>query len=166
MGALLSSPVMKLCLRYTTLSRFSNHGHMFSDRSNRWLDLILAILFRIQPDVISKALCENRLLRDIQANVEDLFVNGRPLHHLDSARKIEFNHSDPHQSSVFIVEYHDFVKMSTETLQLIFKHRHILVLNTPSERPTFSLNSLCKLGSIDTVRRIHGELIPSYVGVK
>ena len=108
---------------------------------------------------VSQAECENQLLRSLQASVEALYVHDRPLHHLDGARRLEFNGSDRQHSSVFVVEYDDFVNMNAAALQRVFRDRHILVLNTPSEIQEFSLESLCKLGSIDQVRQIQGSRV-------
>jgi hypothetical protein len=100
---------------------------------------------------------ENTLLQDIQGNVESLYVGGRPLHHLNSARQLRFDRNDPGQSSVFVVEYPDFLKMSAANLQAVFKNRHILVLDSPSVVEEFNLESLCKLGSLSRVRQMQGK---------
>jgi hypothetical protein len=51
--------------------------------------------------------------------------------------------------------------MDASSLQQVFKDRHILVLNTPSEVQEFNLESLCKLGSLNRVRQVQGgQILP------
>jgi hypothetical protein len=99
---------------------------------------------------------ENQLLESIQKSIESLYVDGRPLHHLPTARNFDFDPFDSHQSSVFVVDFPTFVKMSADALQDIFKDRHILVLNTPMKEQEFGQESLLTLGPLNKVIQIQG----------
>jgi len=105
---------------------------------------------------IRKAQQENRLLSDIQKNVEAIFVNGRPRHHQESAHITECNLQDPLLSSIFVVDWKDFIQMTRTALLNIFKDRHILVLNALTSGVDFSLKALSALGALDKVRIMQG----------
>ena len=100
---------------------------------------------------------DNNLLTQIQKEVESLYKDCKPLHHLPNARQEICNPRDKDQSSIFVINYLDFVKKDTKTLQDIFRHRHILVLGTPRKEEPFSLGSLSKLGRLDRVIEMQGK---------
>jgi hypothetical protein len=77
--------------------------------------------------------------------VERTYVQGVPKHRLPEARSLDYN---PSASAIFVVAWADFVKMSSEAIQDVFRHRHILVQNTPQEPLEFDeagLESLAPL---------------------
>jgi hypothetical protein len=87
--------------------------------------------------------------------VEASYVNGIPRHHLNYAREETFDPSNCNQSSVFIVEHAKFKTMSPQSIQEIFCHRHILVLNVASNAGgEFSFYALSQLGCVDKVRQM------------
>jgi hypothetical protein len=97
---------------------------------------------------------EYPLLRGIQASVQALFANGRPLHHLDSARSLDFS---PAASSCFVTTVNDFNNLSAAQVQDIFRHRHILIPGAVKEDIKFDRQGLATLGSLTTVRTVQGE---------
>jgi hypothetical protein len=86
-----------------------------------------------------------------------LYKDGKPLHHLPSAREATWNGDNTDQSSIFMIDYVDFLKKDAGTLQEIFRHRHILVLGTPQEDESFSLAALSKLGRLDRIIEMQGK---------
>jgi len=76
---------------------------------------------------------------------------------LASARQEIWDADNKDQSSVFVIDYLDFIKKDAKTLQNIFRHRHILVLGTPQEEDTFSLAALSKLGRLDRIIEMQGK---------
>jgi hypothetical protein len=95
-------------------------------------------------------------LENIQSSIESLYVNGQPLHHLSSAREVNYDPLDSQQSCIFVVPFDDFTKMSAMTLQGIFKDRHILVVGAPASEQPFGLESLLTLGPLKRVIQIQG----------
>lgn len=95
---------------------------------------------------------EFSLLEEIQTSVERIYKDGRPLHHLPSARSKVYT---PDVSSIFVVDAAEFMKMSAHEIQGIFRHRHILVLDVPTEHMEFDLEALSTLGSMLLPR--HGQ---------
>ena len=49
--------------------------------------------------------------------------------------------------------------MHAQTILNIFKHRHILVLNTPHQEETFSLDLLAQLGRLTRPIQMQGKSI-------
>src|ERR1700677_2995335 len=96
------------------------------------------------------------LFKKLQDSVESLYKDGVPLHHLDTARSIQPNNNT---SSIFVSEYGDFVKLHRSTIQSIFRHCHILVLNVPTADMSFDGLVLGNVGNIYTPRRIFGEFL-------
>jgi hypothetical protein len=65
---------------------------------------------------------------------------------------------DPDASSIFVVPHSDFRSMDPQTIQNIFRHRHILVLGVPMEEEvSFDEGSLSLFGDIDRPREITGK---------
>jgi hypothetical protein len=95
--------------------------------------------------------------KEMQDGVEKLYHNHRPRHHLPSARDLEWHPDDPTQSSVFVTDFVDFDEMEPATIQDIFRHRHILVLNMPFKGTKFSLAALSQLRDIQTPIQMQGE---------
>jgi hypothetical protein len=93
-------------------------------------------------------------LEGIQTSVERLYQDGRPLHHLPSARSKE--NSDG-ASSIFVVDHAVFSQMSGKDIQEIFRERHILVLGVPTEQMGFNPEGLATMGSLMTPRQGQGE---------
>jgi hypothetical protein len=97
-------------------------------------------------------------LRTIQEEVETLYKDGRPLHHLPSTSDPEF---DPDGSSIFVVAYDQYLQMDTSTIQDIFEQRHILVHGVPQqERLQFDMEGLSRLGSLKHPRNVQGLSCP------
>jgi len=91
-----------------------------------------------------------------------LYQDDKPLHHLSNAREEKWDEEDIKQSLIFVIDYKDFIKKDfikkdVKTIQDIFHHRHILVLNTPQQDEGFSLASLSKLGRLDRVIEMQGK---------
>jgi hypothetical protein len=87
--------------------------------------------------------------------VEQGYVDGKPLHHLPSARDREWAQG---QSRIFVVEYDEYSRMSTQEVQRIFRDRHILVINQPDrENGEFGLKALSMLGHLDADLEMQGE---------
>jgi hypothetical protein len=84
--------------------------------------------------------------RGLRARVRSLYQYSKPLHHLPSARKIEL---DPQGSSIFVVNYRDFMAMKPHDIQSVFRRRHILVLGTPTEDMKFDLDGLSTVSFIE-----------------
>jgi len=89
-----------------------------------------------------------------------MYVDGKPLHHHPSARVEELDEEE-NQSSIFVVDYTDFMEMDVKTIQDIFQHRHILVLCTGQKEEPFSLHTLSKLGRLDRVVEMQGKFLCS-----
>jgi hypothetical protein len=97
------------------------------------------------------------LLQEIHESVVRGYIDGRPPHHHPSAREKTFHPSCPPPSSIFVIDYRDFLKMSDMEIQLIFRDRHILVLNSPLSDEGFSLKTLKTFCNIKKVVDIVGE---------
>ena len=90
-----------------------------------------------------------------------MYQDDKPLHHLSNAREEKWDEEDMKQSSIFVIDYKDHIKKDAKTIQDIFHHRHILVLNTPQQDEDFSLASLSKLGRLDKVIEMQGKYFES-----
>jgi hypothetical protein len=101
---------------------------------------------------------EYELLQEVHESVEHGYIDGRPPHHHPSAQEKIFDASHPPHSSIFVTDYQDFVKMSDMEVQLIFRDRHILVLNSPLSDEGFSLKTLKKFCNIKKMVDILGEM--------
>lgn len=108
-------------------------------------------------DISSQADVEIPLLRGIKVKVEELYVNGRPRHHLPSARDLEWHPDDLEQSSIFVVDYTTFSKMHPSQIQAVFRHRHILVVDTPFPEEPFDMSTLCQLRDPRRNQEMQGE---------
>ena len=97
---------------------------------------------------------EFTLLEEIQTSVQRTYKDGRPLHHLPSARSKEYS---PDASSIFVIDASDFRQMSATEIQGIFRHRHILVLGVPTEDMEFDLEGLSSVGSLLLPRNGQGK---------
>jgi hypothetical protein len=93
----------------------------------------------------------------MQESIESNYVDGRPLHHLPSARFSAVDTAAA-QSSIFVVGYSDFMKLPPATIQEIFSHRHIMVLGTPLQDEGFNLDTLDQFANIEQIISIQGEL--------
>jgi hypothetical protein len=96
---------------------------------------------------------EYEILARVQKMVELHYVEGIPRHHLPSARNVEL---EPGASTFFIVDYKEFISMSTKTVQDIARHRHIVVRNLPQPMYDWSLQTLSEVGALDLTRDIQG----------
>ena len=96
-------------------------------------------------------------MEEIQASCQGLYKDGKPLHHLDSARSVEFNPKDRGVSSIFIVDAADFKQMAPREVQEIFRDRHILVLGVDAEVIRFDLAGLGSMGCLNATRQVQGE---------
>jgi hypothetical protein len=95
--------------------------------------------------IVFKAKEEFELLKGIQAGVESYYVDGRPRHHLPSARELEVREG---QSCLFVAEYKDALKLSQKQLLDIFKHRHILLLNSPHSDEGFGIPTMIDYANV------------------
>jgi hypothetical protein len=87
--------------------------------------------------------------------VADLIdYNKPPPHRLPSARKAAY---DPDGSSIYIVEHSKFEKFKPGKIQEIFRHRHILVRNTPGRGLEFDSEGLSTIGSMKKEVCFQGE---------
>jgi hypothetical protein len=99
------------------------------------------------------------LLQDILANIESLYEDGKPLHHLPRARELDYDPADSTLSSIFVVDYGDFKDMTPHEIQEVFRDRHILVVGAPCDRDAvFDEASLGLVGDIDMPREVLGTL--------
>jgi hypothetical protein len=91
--------------------------------------------------------------------VERLYQNGRPLHHLDSARAV---HSDllDGRSAFFVTTEAEFQKLKGDQIQAIFRDRHIVIPGPPPDDFHFDHQGLAALGSLTASRQIQGMLYP------
>jgi hypothetical protein len=85
--------------------------------------------------------------------VQSGYVNGLPLHLLDSARDINY---DPDASCIFVVEWERFKCTNSRDIQKIFRKRHILIVNAPVEAVDFNREGLETLGSLHSPRTVQG----------
>ena len=97
---------------------------------------------------------EIELLQEIQECVESDYVEGRPRHHLPSAREIEPSEG---QSIIFVTNYSTFSDMPTNVVQDIFKTRHILVLDCPLPSEEFNTKTMRRITNVNTKREIQGK---------
>lgn len=96
---------------------------------------------------------EYEILGRVHALVEADYVNGRPRHHLESARNIEFT---PGASCFFIIDYTDFRRLPAAAVQDVLRDRNILIQNFPQREFDWSLDTLEELGALDQPRDIQG----------
>ena len=86
--------------------------------------------------------------------MERLFKDGKPLHHLDSARALKY---DSQASQFFVTSAEIFEKLQPEEVQNIFRDRHILIPGSASECIEFDHHGLATVGSLHVERDIQGE---------
>jgi hypothetical protein len=65
---------------------------------------------------------------------------------------------DPDGSSIFLADYSTFLSMSAAQIQDVFRHRHILVSDVPTEKMEFDLEGLSSLGSLSRPVSIQGNM--------
>jgi hypothetical protein len=97
---------------------------------------------------------EYTLLEGIKQGIKSLYRHGIPLHHLPEARLPE---TPTNGSSIFVVTFKDFKKLSSFQIQSIFHHRHILVTGAPVQSHKFDEEGLATLGSLTAKRTIQGK---------
>ena len=97
-------------------------------------------------------------LRVILGCLESSIPEGRPRFHDPSARSLNY---DPEGSSIFIVDYSTFLSMHPSQIQKVFRHRHILVSNVPTDEMEFDLEGLSSIGSLSKPISIQGNMNPS-----
>jgi hypothetical protein len=95
---------------------------------------------------------DNTLFKSVEQSVRSLFKNGKPLHHLPSAKSRQY-HQDA--SKFFIVSKEELEMMSAYEVQNIFRHRHILVPGKQSGKK-FDRASLRSIGSLTQKRQVQG----------
>jgi hypothetical protein len=88
---------------------------------------------------------ENACLSRIQEGVESAFLDDAPRFHHPSAYVPSY---DPHGSSIFVVDYSAFSTMNALTIHEVFRHRHIMVTDVPTDEMHFDLIGLSSLGSL------------------
>jgi hypothetical protein len=87
--------------------------------------------------------------------VESRNYMGTPPHRLAPSRSLEY---DPSASSIYVVEYDDFALLDPRVIQNIFRHRHILVRNSPQKILEFDREGLSTLGPTNKLFYFQGEL--------
>jgi hypothetical protein len=97
---------------------------------------------------------EYTLLEGIKQGIKSLFRHGIPLHHLPEARLSE---TPTNGSSIFVVTFEAFQKLSSFQIQSIFRHRHIHVTGAPVKQHKFDEEGLATLGSLTAKRAIQGK---------
>jgi hypothetical protein len=103
---------------------------------------------------IAQAELERARVQEVQASVEARYHDGRPLHHLPSARQLQF---DRNASAFFVVPYEDYLKLTPSQVQDIFCHRHILVYDVPTEDMEFDRDGLSSMGSLTQSMDVQGQ---------
>lgn len=106
---------------------------------------------------------ETRALQNVQSLVEANYVKGRPRHHLQQSRQVEYTEDT---SIFFIVDYKDYMKMSQEDIHRVARLRHIVIRGAPAPQHTWSLSTLSLTGSISQPRDVQGTrlvLIPQHI---
>jgi hypothetical protein len=101
---------------------------------------------------------EYEILGLVHELVESNYFEGKPLHHLPSAHNVTL---EPGALVFFIVEYTDFITFSTQTIQDMAWHRHIIIRNVPQPTFEWSLETLSKIGALNQPREIQGKSVPS-----
>ena len=99
------------------------------------------------------------MLKNVQTLVEQSYVDGKPKHHLDTARDVNYT---PGSSIFFITDHASFMKLSDDEIHRIAKHRHIVVQDIPQEGFDWSRKTLAKLGDLEQLREIQGTICDSY----
>jgi hypothetical protein len=97
------------------------------------------------------------LIEGLKSSIERLYENGKPLHHLPSARSIVYDSTDPKTSSIFVVDKKTFGMMTASEIQSIFRYRHILVHGVDTDGMQFDLEGLSTVGSVTLPREMQGE---------
>jgi hypothetical protein len=95
------------------------------------------------------------VLQKIQKLVEDNYLDGRPRHHHPDARITTPISTSP--SVFFVTTYEDFLALSDEMVQYIFRERHIIVTDVPARAYAWDRQTLSKFGSLFQPRDIQGE---------
>ena len=101
---------------------------------------------------------ENKLLQDIHNNVEAGYIDGRPPHHHPSARERSYDPENPPPSCIFVCKSEDLNTISSEDIQEVYRHRHILVTGVPLQDEGFSLATLKNYASLHKVVDMIGVL--------
>jgi len=104
-----------------------------------------------------KAEAEHRLLKETMENVEQGYCEGCPPHHLPEAHD---HHYTDQRSRIFITSSSSFRELSARDIQEIFRFRHILLTGADAPNSRFDRYALSRLGSLETMRVIHGEFRP------
>jgi len=89
----------------------------------------------------------------VDQSVTSRYQDGKPLHHLKSARSLKY---DPNASQFFVVSREELEAMSGKEIQEVFRHRHILVPGHPTDF-AFDRKGLSQLGGLKTKHQIQGE---------
>jgi hypothetical protein len=101
-----------------------------------------------------QAFREYPVLTDVIEMVEKGYVNGVPKHRLPSAMSPQYNRK---ASSIFIVQWADFIQMPTLEIQEHFRHRHILVTGTPTTPMNFDEEGLSMLAPLHQKNVFQGQ---------
>jgi hypothetical protein len=100
---------------------------------------------------------EYKAFKFISKSMKSSFLNGLPRFLDPSAHALQY---DPYGSSIFVVDYHQFVQMSPTCIQTIFHNCHILVTDVQgAESLDFDLGSLSMVGSLHREMEVQGEII-------
>jgi hypothetical protein len=100
---------------------------------------------------------EYEILNNVQKLVEANYVDGKPRHHLPSARSLD---PQPDSSTFFLIDHKDFTLLSAEAKQAIVRNRNVVVQNIPQRKFDWSLETLSEIGGLDQPRDIQGQCLP------
>lgn len=100
---------------------------------------------------------ETNLLRDIMSNVKLGYKDGRPPHHHPSARQLQYN-SQTTKSCIYVVDYHQALRMTQAQLVEAGLHRDVLVTGCPYTDQGFTEQTFSQFISMRKVVEVHGEL--------
>ena len=97
---------------------------------------------------------EYNCLKKVMKMVESKYEKGIFLHRCPSAKD---RNRQENQSSIFVVEWKDFIEMEAREIQDVFRHRHILVRNWPEKTLKFDRAGLSMLGPMHRKSAFQGE---------
>jgi hypothetical protein len=100
---------------------------------------------------------EKPVLKNVQELIESNYINGRPRHHLPSARDPNYTEGC---SVFFIIDFPDFMRFLASKIHEIARKRHIVVENVPQEDFAWCRAMLSRFGNLSQLREIQGMCRP------
>lgn len=96
-------------------------------------------------------------LRRLETRVQEGFIDGVPPHLLPTAQSLMYE-PDSHQSRFFTAPHSEYVKLSSDTIQGVFRQRHILIHgNTFNYEYGWNLESFGRLYDVEMRTSIQGK---------